>query len=104
MSPEEFRKHYLGTFEVGRQTGRTVRQMMAAHRDSTFVWCNGHLEYPKRLAAKVGREDLKIVSPYWLEEGRWRGLELTDLLLDHATELSARQMDAFNHAITRIRK
>jgi len=46
-----------------RGTGRTSAQMREAPADATFVWCNGHLDYPRILAKRLGRDDLVIVGP-----------------------------------------
>lgn len=77
-----------------RQTGRTTRQMQAAPHGSVFVWCNAQLLYPKQLAVALGRKDLDVVSPSWLEQDRWRGRTLTGLEVDHAANLSGSQWDA----------
>ena len=45
-----------------RGTGFTSRQMENAPDGAVFVWCNGHLDYPKRLAEHLGRKDLRIES------------------------------------------
>lgn len=50
---------------MARGTGKTAAQMKAAAKGAYFVWCNDRLEYPKALAADIGRPDLHIVSPSW---------------------------------------
>jgi hypothetical protein len=85
-----------------RGIGETTQQMEAAPKGSVFVWCNGQTDYPIRLAHKIGREDLQIKAPTWLEE-RWRGLELTVVVVDHAARLTDRQWDGFHGAQTRVR-
>jgi hypothetical protein len=60
---------------------------------------NGHLEYPKNLAKSVGREDLEIVSPYWLESDAHRGRRMTGLIIDHAVHLTTRQFDGLELAM-----
>lgn len=82
--------------------GRTHSQMQEAPQKAVFVWVNGLLDYPKLLAHKIGREDLEIVAPYWLEE-HWRGRELTGLVIDHACQLTERQRHGRDGARTRIR-
>ena len=67
-----------------RQTGRTAQQMLDAPQNAVYVWCNGRLKYPRHLAQELGRDDLQIVSPGWLESNRWIGLRPTGLVLDHA--------------------
>lgn len=88
---------------MARQTGETTRQMESAPKAAVFVWCNGALSYPKDLAQKLGRTDLKIVGPDWLTNGYWRGLELTGLVVDHATNFTGKLMDARCEALTRVR-
>lgn len=89
----------------GRQSGRTTQAMQAAPRDAVFVWCNHHLDYPKDLARKLGRDDLKIVSPSWLTDRRWVGLELSALQLDHAAfeHFTYEQWRMYREATVRVR-
>jgi hypothetical protein len=47
-----------------RRTGRTTKQMQEAPPGAIFVWCNGHLWYPRQLARRLGREDLRIIGPH----------------------------------------
>ena len=67
-----------------RGTGRTTRQMIAAPKDAIYVWVNGNLAYPRGVAERAARKDLKIVSPGWITNQFWRGLELTGIVIDHA--------------------
>lgn len=91
--------------QPGRGVGNTTRQMQAAPRDSVFVWVNHHLGYAKDLANKLDRSDLKIVSPDWLSDKHWAGLELTGITLDHATPLTNEQWGIYYHVrATRVRK
>lgn len=85
-----------------RGIGRTTKQMLAAPTHSIFVWCNDRLDYPKRLARKIGRLDLQIVSPQWLD-GRWNGLMLTGIVIDHDIELTEKQQRLLDAALTRVR-
>jgi len=85
-----------------RGTGRTTKQMEAAPQGSVYLWVHGDVYYPKKLAEKIGRTDLKIVGPGWLENG-WLGVELTGLVVDHAAQLNERQSHGLLGAITRIR-
>lgn len=87
---------------ANRGTGKTTKQMLAAPTHSIFVWCNDRLDYPKRLAREIGRLDLQIVSPRWLEE-RWLGLMLTGIVIDHAIELTEKQQRLLDAALTRVR-
>jgi len=69
-----------------RGTGRTTEQMRNAPPDSIYVWCNHHLDYPKLLARRLDRYDLRIMSPSAaLERGGERLLGLHRyIVLDHA--------------------
>ena len=86
-----------------RGDGTTTRQMEASPKGAIYVWCNGQLDYPRRLAEKIGRNDLHIVGPYWLEAGGWHGLVLSGLTVDHAARLSERELEALSGAETRVR-
>lgn len=86
-----------------RQTGRTTRQMQDAPQRAIFVWCNHHFAYPRDLSRKIGRPDLELVSPDWLTHDRWRGRTLTGIVVDHAANLTADELDALEAARTRIR-
>ena len=87
-----------------RQTGRTAKQLLSAPRDSVFVWVNGNTSYPMGLAKLLGRDDLKIVSPTWLENDGYRGVSLTGVIVDHAASLTDRQIQALQYAGDRVRE
>lgn len=70
--------------------GKTTAAMRAAPANAIYVWVNGHLHYPKMLARMLGRDDLKIVSPAWLEL-RLRA-RTEPLVVDHAAHLSEWQL------------
>jgi len=76
--------------------------MKSAPEGAVFVWCNEYVDWGRSLAHKIGRDDLKIESPSWLE-GRWRGIELTGIVVDHATRLTDRQWEGLQGALTRVR-
>ena len=65
--------------------------MRSAKPGSIFVWPNGNLDYPRKLAKSLGRDDLRIVSPSHL-----RSDELYDrqrsIVIDHATVLTPDQV------------
>lgn len=84
-----------------RGSGRTKRLMESAPRYAVFVWCNEQLRYPKELADKHKRSDLKIVGPSWINHGRYVGLDLTGIVLDHDAHCDS---GALFSAGTRIRK
>ena len=87
---------------MARGEGTTTQQMEGAPKGAIFVWCNGHTDYAVRLARKIGREDLQIKSPTWLDDG-WRGVTLTGIVVDHAARLTDRQRDLLQEALTRVR-
>lgn len=80
-----------------RQTGRTTRQMETAPIGSLFIWVNARLDYPKLLAARLGRTDLQIISPGKLEQGAiaLRGQRFSSILIDHAALLTDDQWDGW---------
>jgi hypothetical protein len=67
-----------------RQTGRTTKQLQALKPNALFVWCNGHMVYPKLLAMHLGREDITIVQPDYVVSDKWKGLHFSEVVLDHA--------------------
>lgn len=87
-----------------RGTGRTTKQMQDAPKGAIYVWVNQHLDYPRDLARKVGREDLQIVSPMYLDYiDKLAGRTISGILLDHAADLTNRQYDNYRLALTRVR-
>jgi len=87
-----------------RGDGTTSKQMKAAAKDAVFIWLNADLSYPTHLARQLHREDLKIVSPYWLKDRRFVGLNLSEIILDHAYIPDIHTYKCFKEAIARIRK
>jgi hypothetical protein len=87
----------------GRQSGRTTQALLAAPKGAVYVWVNHRLEYPKALAHKLGRDDLKIVSPKWIEDRRWVGMEFPAMDIDHETHFTERQWELYWEAKTRVR-
>jgi hypothetical protein len=74
--------------ETIRQIGVTTQQMQQAPLGATFVWCNGHLQYPVLLAKKLGREDLIIRPMSWLSKPcNVMGHGLRHVIIDHAARL-----------------
>jgi hypothetical protein len=85
-----------------RGSGRTTAQMQMAPKGAIYIWCNGHLDYPKDLARRLGREDLVIVSPYWLTDRRYSGQRLSGVVIDHAATLSKEQLALYPSAVMRV--
>ena len=83
-----------------RGSGTTAMQMRDCAQSAIYVWVNGQLDYPKRLALHLGRSDLRIVSPSFLSNYQFAGLRMTDLVLDHACELNS--MELYGYQAARI--
>lgn len=87
-----------------RGTGRTTKQMQNAPKGAIYVWVNQHLGWPRDLAASLGRDDLVIVPPSYLDTiDKLAGRTITGILLDHATKLPNRQYDNYRLALTRVK-
>ena len=84
-----------------RGTGRTKQQMLAAPHGALFVWVNQHIDYPRALAYHIGRGDLQIVSPGWLERNT-QGREFSGIVVDHAADLSEEQVYALHCARIKV--
>ena len=95
---------YLYSYSDERQGGRTSLQMCMAPACAVYIWCNFHLYYPKDLAKHLGRTDLQIVDPHWLESFEWRGRWFSGVILDHAAQLTGRQGMWFEAALSRVEK
>ena len=80
-----------------RGTGITTRQLQAIPQDGYFVWCNGRLDYPSSLARHLGREDIHIVAPSFLEDLRYVGLQISYIGIDHAATLSESQWEGLHY-------
>jgi hypothetical protein len=80
-----------------RQIGTTTKQILEAPRDAVYVWVNDVTGYPKYLAQKLGRTDLKVVPLSWLTGRSWQGFQKS-VVVDHAVDKTAftvRHYDAF---------
>ena len=86
-----------------RGTGITTRQMLAAPQGSIYIWCNSSLDYPRHLAAHLGRQDLQIYSPQWLEHG-WVGYKFSSVILDHSCCLLETESDILKVLQQRVRR
>lgn len=53
----------INTPDKDKSSGRTSQQMIDAPHKAVYVWKDKDLWYPERLAWKLHRRDLKIVSP-----------------------------------------
>lgn len=80
-----------------RGTGRTSRQMKRAPRGAVYVWHSDRLQDARAFAARLGREDLKMVAPSWLTDRRWMGIRAPALIVDHAARLTEEQRDILGY-------
>ena len=73
-------------------TGRTTDQMINAPMGAIYVWHLADIRYPKQLARRLGRTDLRFMSVDDLEAGKLLGLQYATVMLDHyaANRLSER--------------
>lgn len=92
----------METVNTARGTGRTRDQMMKAARGSIFIWRNHYFDYPRYLAVAIGRDDLRVVAPSWLDNG-WQGREFSGIVVDHAVELNSAELDNLELALMRVR-
>lgn len=86
-----------------RGDGATTRQMQGAAKNALFVWVNSHFSYPRELAEKLGRDDLRIVSPSFFDNDRWRGQVFTEIVIDHAAYLNDREFENYKRALHNVR-
>ena len=57
--------------------------MLAAPHGAVYVWPNQKLLYPRQLAESLGRDDLVIVGPSWLDARRALGRQRVLTVVDH---------------------
>ena len=85
-----------------RGSGRTTKQMQASAKDAIYVWPNDKtINYAVILAKAIDRGDLEIVSPAQFNDAhieRFRGRRISEIVVDHATELNAEQQRNYNWA------
>ena len=86
---------------IDRGTGRTTKQLASAPQGAVYIWCNSHLHYPKTLARELGRGDLRIERPSWLDHPTACDTRILGLVVDHAACLTERQRHSL--AILRAR-
>lgn len=72
-----------------RGTGLTSRQMLTAPNRAVFVWVTfSSLCYARALARSLGRCDLEIVPPSWLDRQQDPS---RPIVVDHAAGLTEQQ-------------
>jgi hypothetical protein len=79
------------------KTGQTTKQLRDAPPWSIFIWCNSTtVDYPRTLARRMGRDDLRVEPLSVLDEPhRLSGHSVPALILDHAAHLNDRQRATF---------
>ena len=87
-----------------RGSGRTSEQMLDAPPRAVFVCCKGTSGYTQCLANHLGRNDLRIVGPSWLEDEGWRGGDFSAVVLDHALRLTAGQRRGLSGLLSMVRQ
>jgi hypothetical protein len=71
--------------------GKTTKQLEAASSNTIFIWCNENTLYPTLLARSLGRIDIRVKGPGWLESSR--GCNSAEIVVDHSARLTNRQWD-----------
>ena len=87
---------------MNEQTGTTTAQIKQAQQGAVFIWVNADIRYPKQLARQLGRDDLQIVSPSWLDSYRWQGKTFPWIEVDHAAKLTVHQRELLQDALCRV--
>lgn len=76
-----------------RQTGRTTKQIKNAPKGSVFINLASANDYIPRLCCHLGRNDLQLKSPRWLDESFYGHARETNVIVDHAVELTTQQSE-----------
>lgn len=76
----------IAMIDPNRGTGRTLAQLEAMPLHSIFVWCTSEISYPRSLADRLERQDIRIAPASVFEDGaeRLRGLQRGQVVVDHA--------------------
>lgn len=88
--------------EEDRGSGRTRAQMLVAPNNAVFIWCSDHVDYPKALAHKLLRADLKVVPLSWLD---WPpgDKNITGVVVDHWTYMSPLRQINLDRVLATVR-
>lgn len=90
------------------QTGITTRQLLAAPDGAIYIWVGAAMAYPRALAKKLGRDDIRVVPASWLvSKDRFIDVDsATHIVLDHGLLLtqSLRQGLEEVHAYIKARR
>ena len=83
-----------------RQTGRTTQQMLKAPNGAYYIWCNSITTYPRSLALRLNRWDLRVLPLSVLDRMEFFcGLRNVSIVLDHATQLTAEQNENLEYIL-----
>jgi hypothetical protein len=79
---------------VIRRSGITANQIKSCPNGAIFVWCNNRsTDYAKKIAERIGRDDIKIVPPDWLCVENIAGRSFSGIVVDHSAQLNSSQFD-----------
>jgi len=78
--------------------GKTTLQMTSAPEGSIYVWHTTDTTYATLLAVKLGRQDLKLVSPRWLMYFQFLTEKYPAIIVDHGLVLSETEMELLHKA------
>lgn len=92
------RAHAVERSEAG--IGRTSEQMLSSPHGAYFLCPRGIKPYMETLARHLGRSDLKIVTPSWLWSRGWMGRDISGVVRDHATYLTAEEWAVYDELLT----
>ena len=90
--------------DPNRGTGRTTKQIKEAPLRALFIAPTHHaVNYTKRLARSLGREDLEILSPSVLQNAaeRLHGRTIDALIYDHALYECLHKAERKNYFVAR---
>lgn len=97
---------YQGMIQVYEAINQTSQQMKAAPMRAVYICANSeheHVEYAKKLAKHVGREDLEIWPPSMLDDQKNVIRSFTGVVLDHAAMLTSKQVYSLVAARAKVR-
>lgn len=88
----------------GIPQGSTTQQMNEASQGALYIWPNDLLDYPKALARHLGREDLVIVAPYYLDHFESWAKRWPEVIVDHGATLNLKRTEALTKILEWLRK
>lgn len=83
-----------------RGSGKTTEQMQSAPEGAVYIWLSDNLWYPRDLAKRLRRSDLKIKGISVLDGCELRGMRVP-IIVDHAAELDERRAHVLEALICR---